>query len=81
MVNKLLQQFKMMNNFFEKFDKINHKQSEHLKRVYSNQVKNWRPCLHDSCSDCLGTGVKKDGSYCIHGISCPCPKCSPYYSK
>ncbi|AII27601.1 hypothetical protein Av05_0058 [Escherichia phage Av-05] len=35
-------------------------------------------CLHDSCPQCGGTGVKKDGTgLCFHGISCPCDKCSP----
>lgn len=33
-------------------------------------------CLHRSCSQCRGGGVKGDGSACIHGISCPCPLCS-----
>ena len=31
-------------------------------------------CLHDQCPLCFGSGKKKDGTYCIHGISCPCPK-------
>lgn len=26
----------------------------------------------------LGTGVKSDGSPCVHNISCPCPKCTTY---
>ena len=35
-------------------------------------------CLHDNCSVCDGTGIRKDGlGSCIHMISCPCPKCSP----
>lgn len=34
-------------------------------------------CLHDNCPSCNGTGVKFDGSLCIHHISCNCPKCSP----
>jgi len=35
-------------------------------------------CLHDNCSACGGTGVRKDGlGACVHMISCPCPKCSP----
>lgn len=53
------------------------RQAEHLKQVTNNNDINWRPCLHDQCPDCVGTGVKKDGNPCIHGISCPCPKCSP----
>lgn len=33
-------------------------------------------CLHEQCAECQGTGRKKDGSACVHMISCPCPKCS-----
>lgn len=34
-------------------------------------------CLHELCSDCHGTGQKRDGSICIHALSCPCPRCTP----
>jgi hypothetical protein len=34
-------------------------------------------CMHDNCLSCHDTGVKVNGSMCIHHISCPCPKCSP----
>lgn len=34
-------------------------------------------CMHDACPNCGGTGIRKDGlGMCVHGISCPCPKCS-----
>ena len=36
-------------------------------------------CLHDSCPDCHGSGVKKNGEICVHWISCPCPRCTPRY--
>lgn len=33
-------------------------------------------CLHDNCSSCNGTGIRKDGlGPCVHMISCNCPKC------
>lgn len=32
-------------------------------------------CLHANCPECTGIGTKKDGSACVHMISCPCPKC------
>jgi len=51
----------------------------HLANVTGNKDVNWRPCLHDQCSECHGTGIKLDGSPCIHYISCSCPKCSPTY--
>lgn len=53
------------------------RQQEHFRQIQQNQDQNWQPCLHDQCPECVGTGVKKDGSHCVHGISCPCPKCSP----
>lgn len=34
-------------------------------------------CLHDACPACGGSGIRKDGlGACIHGLSCPCPKCT-----
>ncbi len=35
-------------------------------------------CLHRQCSECNGSGVKKDGSACVHYISCPCKQCTPW---
>lgn len=43
----------------------------------THYFKETQSCLHDGCSECDGTGVKKNGSVCVHMISCPCPKCSP----
>ncbi len=37
------------------------------------------PCIHNQCTECHGTGRKVDGTSCVHMISCPCPKCNPYY--
>lgn len=37
------------------------------------------PCAHHSCPECLGTGVKHDGSTCIHMLACFCPRCSPRF--
>ena len=34
-------------------------------------------CMHEQCTSCFGTGVKEDGTACIHFISCSCPKCTP----
>ena len=55
---------------------LNRRQKEHLDRVYSRDD-DWCPCMHDECSECVGTGIKRDGSPCVHSISCPCPKCNP----
>lgn len=51
-------------------------QRKHLENIARQDDANWRPCMHDQCPECLGTGVKQNGSACIHMISCPCPKCS-----
>ena len=52
------------------------RQKAHLKAVETQRVA-WQPCAHDSCPDCVGTGVKRDGASCVHMMTCPCPKCSP----
>jgi hypothetical protein len=52
--------------------------SDWMKDVKDEDEKE-EPCLHDSCSECHGTGKKKDGTTCIHWISCPCPKCTPRF--
>ena len=58
---------------------LKRKQEEHLKSIHNQQESYWRPCLHDSCPECVGTGIKRDGSTCVHMISCPCPKCTPMF--
>jgi hypothetical protein len=50
-----------------KLDQINHNQPT--------------KCLHKSCDQCGGSGVKKDGAKCIHYISCSCVKCTPRYQE
>jgi hypothetical protein len=55
------------------------RQRAHLERVSGINNGQWRPCMHDSCPECHGTGIKANGGMCIHNISCPCPKCSPTF--
>lgn len=55
---------------------LKEKQMEHLRRVSGNKETNWTPCMHDSCTECHGTGVKLNGSPCFHFISCNCSKCA-----
>lgn len=57
---------------------LERRQQKHLEKVFKDKVQSWRPCFHDSCPSCIGTGVKSDGSPCVHNISCPCPKCTTY---
>ena len=62
----------------EEYEKdLKKRQKQHLNRMRNLQDKDWKPCVHDSCPHCIGTGVRLDGSQCIHMIYCNCPKCSP----
>lgn len=36
-------------------------------------------CLHHRCPECHGTGTRKDGSMCVHMLSCPCRRCTPQF--
>lgn len=56
-----------------------HAQDNIKKYPFWKTVDDKTPCLHKSCSQCNGTGQKKDGSPCLHMISCPCPRCSPRF--
>lgn len=56
---------------------LRRRQREHLEKVRKNRP--WKPCRHDGCSECCGTGIKHDGTTCIHMIHCDCPRCSPYF--
>ncbi len=55
---------------------LKEKQDRHLASIQDRQVSNFKPCLHDQCPQCHGTGLTFYGP-CVHGISCPCPKCTP----
>lgn len=35
------------------------------------------PCAHLRCPECGGSGIKANGSTCVHMISCRCGRCSP----
>lgn len=50
-------------------------QRKHEKRHPDSHIR----CMHDACPECHGTGRKKDGSMCIHMISCPCTRCTPRF--
>ena len=56
---------------------VSERQRKHLEAVRSNLERSLQPCLHNNCNKCCGTGIRKDGTACIHMISCPCAKCSP----
>ena len=66
-------------------DEIIRKQQEHLRRVEKNRQKRMNAygdgsdCAHLRCGQCVGTGVKENGTRCVHYISCPCIRCSPTY--
>ncbi len=48
----------------------------YLKEGQTSEQVEERVCLHEVCPQCNGSGKQKNGSDCIHFISCPCPKCS-----
>ena len=81
---------KKMNQ--EQYEKdLAERQRNHLERVKelaeqrqgSQTINNFfkqefQPCAHDQCPECHGTGIKIDGTACVHMISCPCAKCNPF---
>lgn len=58
------------------YDDLKGRQRRHLELI-RGRIDLRINCLHDGCPECVGTGVKGDGSACIHHLSCPCPKCAP----
>jgi len=60
-------------------ENLRRRQKEHLDSIQSQKDMNWRPCMHDSCPNCHGTGLDSQGRTCVHSISCPCPKCTPTF--
>lgn len=54
-------------------DELKERQIKHLESLDQTRNDNWRPCLHDQCQRCHGTGRSAQGP-CIHGIACNCPK-------
>lgn len=56
---------------------LRRRQREHLARVRRVNFGPASACMHNQCPKCVGTGVKQDGSMCVHMLSCPCPRCTP----
>ena len=52
------------------------RQKAHLENVSKQKTIYWQLCAHDQCTQCYGTGIKHDGSYCTHNLYCSCPKCA-----
>ena len=68
---------KLMNNDMNQEDyyrDLQRRQADHLRKVGCG--KPWKPCAHDRCSSCHGTGIRIGGGHCIHALYCDCPKCS-----
>lgn len=53
-------------------------------KIFSQLINNVKQdkrvnCLHNSCTQCNGTGIKKtDNSFCVHGVACSCNSCTLY---
>jgi len=67
-------------------DDLSRRKREHMERVHQNWITRsvripdaTQPCTHNSCSQCVGTGVKVDGTRCVHMISCRCPRCTLHF--
>ena len=58
-------------------DDLRRRQADHLRDVQRRNRGRPSDCAHNHCSECVGTGIKKDGTACVHHISCPCPRCTP----
>lgn len=54
---------------------LSHIQEIERRKEQAKRENTWKPCLHDTCPDCIGTGVKATGEKCIHMISCDCSRC------
>ena len=55
------------------------RQRKHLESVTKNiwgEGSSASECAHNQCSECIGTGIRRDGRGCVHMISCPCPRCN-----
>lgn len=73
----------------EQYEKdLKERQKRHLENVGqlannglvgNNFTPPWKPCLHDQCTSCHGTGITITGASCVHGLSCSCPKCASSY--
>lgn len=59
----------------EYYEDLRRRKQAHWDRIRGRD--NWQPCMHEQCANCHGTGLDQFGRPCIHGIACPCPKCSP----
>lgn len=68
---------KLMNNDMDREDyyrDLQRRQADHLRKARCG--KPWKPCAHDQCSSCHGTGIRIGGGRCVHMLCCDCPKCS-----
>lgn len=72
--------FMNMREYYEYTRELKERQQKHLESISSFNFNTWKPCLHDSCPDCHGTGIKVNGGICWHALSCDCPKCRPMSS-
>lgn len=51
----------------------------HYQKHFKWDLTQHSDCMHLNCSSCNGTGVRNDGlGTCIHMMSCPCKRCSPF---
>ena len=66
----------MNQDIYEK--ELRARQEAHINNSMLGRNMAWKPCAHDQCTNCHGTGLDAFGSMCIHSIACDCPKCRRY---
>ena len=54
---------------------LQRRQRQHLEQVRRDNRTRLQDCRHNQCVRCVGTGIQKDGSRCVHQISCTCGRC------
>lgn len=69
----------MLKDYLEKIAEEKRKKEQEDKFPFELPGKKPRPCLHEACPECHGSGRKKNGQICVHMLSCKCIRCMPYY--
>lgn len=65
-----------MNRNREAYEReLKERQRKHLESLQQANDAQWKPCMHDQCQQCHGTGISARG-VCVHSVACDCPKCS-----
>lgn len=69
-----------MINDKEHWDSIDEYLKERIKELEQKFTKKIvrDDCLHRTCPNCKGAGIRENGFACLHMLYCPCKNCSPF---